>query len=446
MTLSFVRPEWLWLLLLVPGFWLVARWSRRPMSRGRWRVVLALRGLLVAAVVLALAEPEIRRRVDDLAVVFLVDASASIGSRGEQRALDYVRAAVEHQGAHDQAGVVLFGADAVIEQAPRERLEVNTFESRPSPHQTDIASGLRLGAALLPADRTRRLVLLTDGEETRGDAAEQALLTRDEDLDLLVVRLEGSDAPEVLLEDLLGPSEVEEGATFELKVVARADQDTKGVVRLYRNEAYLGERPVELSGGPSTVLAFRQVAGEPGLSRYRAVIEVDPSIDGRPENNRVLTTVLVAGRPKVLLVDRDPASAVHLATALRGEGLTDDEVQLLAEQLEGAVMDATLHGAYKLFFRLVFTPERYAHYSQPLWTRFYSSGRLESRVDGDIVTSRIVNWRGYHSFLCRMNREAARIIHMAMGRHVISTATTECRAAGDAACGFRLVLAPRRKE
>lgn len=141
-----------------------------------------------------------------------------------------------------------------------------------------------------------------------------------------------------------------------------------------------------------------------------------------------------------------PSAFVHALFDGLCQGLTDDEVQLLAEQLEGAVMDATLHGAYKLFFRLVFTPERYAHYSQPLWTRFYSSGRLESRVDGDIVTSRIVNWRGYHSFLCRMNREAARIIYMAMGRHVISTATTECRAAGDAACGFRLVLAPRRKE
>ncbi|MCA9494312.1 MAG: VWA domain-containing protein, partial [Myxococcales bacterium] len=270
MTLSFARPEWLWLLLAVPVVLAMARGSKRPLARRRWWLVLALRGLLMASLVMALAEPEIRRQVDDLAVLFVVDGSASVGAPGQQQALDYVQEALRSAGSHDQAGVVLFGADAVIEQAPRERLEVNDFESRPSPHQTDIGAGLRLGAALLPADRTRRVVLLTDGEQTRGDAAEQALLVRDQDLELLVVALEGHDLPEVLLEDLLAPPHVEIGATYDLKVVARSDEDVTGTLRMYVNARYLGEQQVELQAGRSRVVTIAREAPDPGLYRFPA--------------------------------------------------------------------------------------------------------------------------------------------------------------------------------
>ncbi len=326
MTFALARPEWLALLLALPLLWAVALRSRRQLGRARWLVVHGLRSLAWALVTVALAEPEVRRRVDDLAVVFVVDGSASVGPSGEDAALQYVRGALASQGAHDVAGVVRFGADAMIERGLAEKLAVDGFETRPSPHQSDVASGLRLGAALLPGDRTRRLVLLTDGEQTRGDAASQALLALDQELELLVVPLEGQDQPEVLIEDVIAPPKVEVDATWEVKVVARSDLDTTATLRLYRNDTSLGELPVTLVAGRSQTLSFRQQADAPGLVRFRAQLEAPPGADGLPQNNVGVATVQVAGRPRLLLVERDLPQSGHLATALRGAGFELDVV------------------------------------------------------------------------------------------------------------------------
>ncbi len=328
MNLAFDRPEFLWLALLaVPIVALVFR-SQRRVSRRRMATALALRLALLAALVASLSELTLRRPVDDLGVVFVLDRSASVGSAGRADALEFVRQAVTHQERNDTAGVVVFGADAAVEREVQHSLELASVESTPSPHQSDLAAGLRLGTALLPADRTRRLVLLSDGEQTRGDAAAQVLLTATDDLKISVVEVGRRGGPEALLEDVLAPARVDQGAAYEVRVVARAGTDTTGTLRLYRNDAYLGEMPVTLVAGRARILAFRQQATEPGLVRYRATLEVDEADDSQPENNQVVTTVQVSGRPKVLVVARDPERMRHLVTVLQGEGLTVDLVDI----------------------------------------------------------------------------------------------------------------------
>ncbi|MEZ4369724.1 MAG: hypothetical protein R3B07_02835 [Polyangiaceae bacterium] len=135
-----------------------------------------------------------------------------------------------------------------------------------------------------------------------------------------------------------------------------------------------------------------------------------------------------------------PSPLVHELMDGLCAGLPEAEVEALATQAEGAVMDATLHGVHKLFFRMLVTPERYARYSQPLWNRFFDSGQMVTEVVGDEVRSRATGWRGYHCFICRMNREAMRIIHTAMGVKVERVEMTECQARGDKRCANRLLI------
>lgn len=323
--LGFERPEWLWLWLAIPALALIARFGRRRLTRVRWALVLALRAALVAVLAAILAEPTLRRPVDDLAVLFVVDGSASLGPARQAEALAFVDSALSHQRKGDVAGVVVFGAEAMVDAQLQPDLSIGSLESRPNPNASDLAAGLRLGTALLPADRTRRIVLLTDGEQTRGDAAGQTLLAAGDDLDVSVVPLLGTDQPEALIEDLIAPGTVDEGASYEVRVVARSEREATGKLRLYRNDRYLGEMPVTLPADRSTVLSFRQDGAEAGLVRFRAQLEVDPSLDGAPENNVGIATVEVRGRPKVLLVERDEGQSRYLATVLRNVGFTVDE-------------------------------------------------------------------------------------------------------------------------
>lgn len=319
--LGFERPEWLWALLLLVPVVAFAWPTRRVLSRVRFGAILSARLALLLALIFALAGMVWYRHADALAVVFVVDRSASLGLDGQEKGLKWVQEALAHQGRDDLAGVVVFGAEAMVEAEPRPELALRGIEARPSPHQSDLAAGLRLGAALIPADRNGRIVLISDGDETRGDAAAQVLLSATEAVSLAVVPLDRASGPDVWLEDLLSPPRVDEGASYEIRVVARASVPAKGQLRLYRNQEHLGAVPVTLRDDRAEVFTFRQEARVAGLARYRAVFEPDPGItDVIPQNNEVMSTTQIMGRPRVLLVEGEPSLAKPLQAALTEQG------------------------------------------------------------------------------------------------------------------------------
>ncbi|TVQ89963.1 MAG: VWA domain-containing protein [Deltaproteobacteria bacterium] len=325
MGLTLDQPLWLLgLLLLIPMGLLLLRARISPVRR---LAAFSLRGLLLAAMLLALAGLNWERTVQALGVIFVLDASDSVGTDGRERGLSFIAEALRHQGPDDQAGVVVFGATAMVEASPQLDLRVPRIESRPSPHQTDIAAGIRLGNAILPADRSRRMVVISDGEQTRGDALAQAMLTAGDDLELGVVTLERERGPEVLVEEVLAPSRVDERAPYDLRVVSRANHPTPATLRLYRNEELVEEHTIQVPGDRASITRLPQLGGFPGLHRYRAVVEpLDPSHDTVPQNNEAFATVQVRGQPRVLIVDREPKAAQQLATAMRGRHLGVDVI------------------------------------------------------------------------------------------------------------------------
>ncbi len=311
-------PLWLLLgLVLVPMALLAGRslWSSR-----RDRLGAFARFLLVLALALAAAGVHLKLPAKKLGVVFVLDRSASVPEASRAAALSFVQNASEAMREGDQAAVVVVGDGAMIESEPAADFSLAAVESRVSPHQTDLASGLRLAEALMPSEYTRRVVVLSDGEETRGDAVAQAASAA-EDVELWTVPFAHGDADEVLLEGLSGPDQVPEGAAFELRVVARAQKPTAGRLHLYRNEVHLGALDVQLTGGRADLFVLRQEADEAGFLRYRARLEVDPSEDAVPQNNVAVATVSVEGRPRVLYVEGKAGQAGHLQRTLEAEGL-----------------------------------------------------------------------------------------------------------------------------
>ena len=327
-TFGLERPELAWLLLLaVPVVWLALR-SRRQLSRRRMMSATAVRLLLLLSLVLSIAGLTWYRPADALGVVFVLDRSASVDPAARLAAEKFVTEALKSQGDEDLAGVVVFGGAAYVDVQPRAELQWHGVEVKTSPHNSDLAAGVRLASALLPSDRTGRIVLLSDGEETRGDVATQVLLTSGTDVEVAVVPLERATGPDARLEDLLTPSRIDEGAAYEIRVVARAAKPGPGKIRLYRNDEYLGELPVQLTGDRADVFSVRQEASTPGLYRYRAVLEVDdPSNDVVPQNNEVVSTVQVTGRPRVLYAEGIPGEDRYLREVMEAQGFVVDVVR-----------------------------------------------------------------------------------------------------------------------
>ena len=179
--------------------------SRRRLGKGRRRVALGVRIALLGALVAALAGLQLVLPVDRLAVVFVVDMSDSVGTQGREDSLAYVREALETKRDEDVAGIIAFGSDALVERLPSELAEIDRIASTPVTSATDIGAALRLAAALFPDDAQKRIVLLSDGNDTTGSGQSEASLAaaRGIQVETHLVGLGGRD--EVLVERLAAP-------------------------------------------------------------------------------------------------------------------------------------------------------------------------------------------------------------------------------------------------
>jgi uncharacterized membrane protein/Mg-chelatase subunit ChlD len=324
MTISFTDPIYLWALLLIPLTLGLAALAPRALPSFRRRLSLVLRTLVLALVIFALAGAQLRRPVDNLTVVFLVDVSDSMPAGARQEAAGYVREAIESMPAGDKAAVVLFGRDALVERTASELRRLDPLSSVPVATRTNVADAIQLGLALLPGDTQKRLVLISDGQQNEGDARAAADLAAAREVVLDTVSLGGATSgPEVQLSALDAPNSVREGQRFELSVRLDANQDTSVRLRVFGDSQLLYDEQVEVpEGGTSYRVPLE--ADEAGFRRYRAVIDAPAGTDTRPQNNEAASFTQVEGPPLVAVVTSDPDEAAPLVAALEASEMRVD--------------------------------------------------------------------------------------------------------------------------
>ena len=324
MRVSFIYPNLLWLLLVVPTTVALALLGRRRLTPTRFWGGLALRVLLLVLIVLALAGIQLRLRADTLTAVFVVDVSDSIPATEQSRGEALVRQAVEAMPDGDRAAVVVFGQDALVERMASEEQTLPTLASVPVTARTDIAAALQLGLALFPDDGAKRLVLLSDGRENLGHALAQAELAAAHGIELTYVPLSGPEGDvEVLVEALDAPADVRQGQGFDLTVVVHSTAQVGAALRIFGDGRLIHSQGVRLRAGTNRFLVPVEAA-ETGFRRFRA--QVVPDADTRLQNNEASAFTVVHGPPRVLVVGGQPAEGYNLAQALRAAEM---EVELL---------------------------------------------------------------------------------------------------------------------
>ncbi|HMQ34594.1 MAG TPA: VWA domain-containing protein, partial [Chloroflexaceae bacterium] len=323
MTVSFIYPQVLWLLLLLPLLWLLA-WGTRFVARarlGRRRALalLAARSAILAGLVLAIAGAQVVRAVDDTAVVFLVDGSDSVAPAQRERALEYINAALEAGGPADQAAVVVFGAEPAVERAAAPPAPLRRLTSTVVASRTDIAAAVQLGLALLPADAQKRVVLLSDGAENQGRAREAARLAALRGVPIEVVPLPAEGGPDVLVAAVEAPVAARAGQSIPIVVRLAGGLAGPARVELLADGQLVAAEEVELAPGQSE-LTVSVPAGEAGFRRFEA--RVSAPADSQPLNNTGAAFTQVEGPPRVLLLAGSPDRAAPLRAALEAGDVT----------------------------------------------------------------------------------------------------------------------------
>lgn len=325
MTLRFDQPEWLWLLLPVVALASAAIFRLRGEETVRLGTIIAFRVLVMGALVVALARPAVIRRHDDLAVVALVDVSESVRRFGSAAALeetrrpvlasirDWIRSAAEDRRPDDRIGLVVFDGRPTVVAVPRrvrdpvDEIDVTGAEG------TDIAAALRLGSALFPADANRRLLLVTDGNDTVGgvlEAARAAATTRGGTVPIDVLPVTYSIGPDVQIVRIEAPPTGRPGQSVALRVVMESSAAISGSLSLLREGRIVDvdlqsdafSRRVDVPRGESVQVLVTTLDDAP-LSRFEVVFEPDdPARDALDENNRGEAVVTNPGTGAVLVL------------------------------------------------------------------------------------------------------------------------------------------------
>ena len=264
------------------------------------------------------------RWVDRLNVLFLLDVSDSVSLAARENAFRFAAQAAQSLQPGDQAGLIVFGEEAVVDQPLKPSVKLDRPQVQVGGRGTNLAQALQLALATAPPGHANRFVLLTDGRQNAGNALAVAQAAKDAGADVYYVPAPLTFKQEVVVESMVLPVEVKFGEPFQAKVVAWSQADTQGRLSLYRNGEFLGSQVVRMTAGKN-VYTYRQALEQSGIHVYQAAIEVEG--DTIEENNRSVGTVVVRGRPQVLLAEKDRAQGQTLAAALRAQHVDVEVVE-----------------------------------------------------------------------------------------------------------------------
>lgn len=344
MKLEVTHPLWLWLLPACVA-WVVWLWRASPADLGPVRRGLSL-GLRLAGVlllVLALAGLRGLRPFDGVNVMFVLDRSDSVPPEDQAAARALAARFIQDKPAGDRAGLIVFGREAAIENSVSAAPDVTRPSAVVAGDATDLAAGLRLALAALPALGDNRVVLFSDGNPTRGDALGAAALLRGAGVRVEVVPLAGPAGRDVVISRLEAPDRVAPGETFDLRALVDADEAGPATLSLYQNDVLVGRQDVQLTPGRN-LLALPLRLEDAGFHAFE--LRVDREGDPQPRNNRAAAFTVVRGRPRVLLVSRDPAADGPLRAALAAP--ERDLAAISPEQFPASLGGLQVHDAVVL--------------------------------------------------------------------------------------------------
>ncbi len=285
-----------------------------PRRVDRW--ALGVRAASLAVCLWALTGPQFVRWVDRQNVFFLLDMSDSVSLAARETGYRYASAALQAMKEEDRAGLIVFARDALLAEPLRSKPALARPQPPGTTGGTNLERALHLALSSLPAGEANRIVLLSDGRENSGKVLAAAQAAKDSGIPIYYSPLGVTFDQEVVVEQLLLPTEVKFGEPFYAKVVVNSVKETAGRLSLYRNGEFLGSQVVRLNPGKN-VLTYKQALDQAGVHVYQALVEVEGDVI--EENNRAIGLTVVRGRPQVLLVDKDPGQAGNLASALRSQ-------------------------------------------------------------------------------------------------------------------------------
>jgi Mg-chelatase subunit ChlD len=312
------------LLALIAAEWWLAR-RRVGVRAGQWNVAQGLRAVVAGLALFALIAPIIRTPTRNVATVFAIDASDSLGPGGRRDAIAFVEDALSNMPKSARAGVIVFGGSAQVTAAVQRQLALGDVSNVIDASNTDLAGALRLASAASPPDSARRIVLVSDGRRTIGDDAAAAEELADAGIRLDVAIAGRPGTADVAVDSFRVPPRAQQGEKLVLRANLRATEAMRAEVILKADGNAISRENVQLQAGDNP-WSVELGAASQGVSTYS--LEVLAQGDTVVQNDVGYAATAIDGTTRVLVLRGDSAQyekggngADEIAAALQASGL-----------------------------------------------------------------------------------------------------------------------------
>ncbi len=336
------------LLVLAVPLTLAGVRSLSGMSAPRRWFAVTLRLMLLVLLTGMLAGPHTVRTTSALATILVIDVSDSVqryfGKDAQQKIQSLIDRSAQlgrglsgNRGEEDLLGAVLFDGRAIAVSLPSRRgLSSLNLQSRFA-DGSDLAGAVRTAWSLVPPDAAGRVVLISDGNQTRGELL-TSVNAQAGPIDVLP--LEYVVTSEISIDRVDAPPTSPAGSIVPVRVVLTSSGSARGFLRLFADDTPVNistnkgdptARPIELAPGQNIERIDVQL-DEKRVHRFRAVFEPLLSDSGLPqgdtvvENNTGEAFSISPSRGVVLVIDGAAQASIDadsrpLAAALRTAGM-----------------------------------------------------------------------------------------------------------------------------
>lgn len=299
-------------LILMAVEWIL--YVRQMRSRSRFYLVVRAVGILL--LVLALLGVSVNKRNAANTTIFLVDVSYS----NEQNfpAMEaYLSRALGEMPKDNQYGIVTFGKNSLVEQFLTEENRFSRIMSLPDKTATDFEDAMSRALAMIPANGAGRIVILTDGKETKGNLANTASALVSRQVELLAYVYETSQGQDAYVEKVDLPSYLYQGDIYSMTVTVESNYETDAEIQIWMGTIQTDGYEVHLNRGANQFRFRQKVTGE-NVESFEVRVVADG--DTCEENNSYHAYSVVDSVPRVLLISGMNEDSGQYENLLRSAG------------------------------------------------------------------------------------------------------------------------------
>ena len=281
-----------------------------------------IRIITVITLILSLSGVSVTDKARDNTTLFMADISDST-KNSTSKIAEFIDSAQQEKRNGDKTAVSVFGGRAVTTVSPTdEYVNVNLDTASVEKENTNIESAIKQAMSVFEEDTKKRLVLITDGSETKGDAVSIRNMLKNENIQTLIYDVSGNVKQEAGIREIALPQYVNINMEYDVNVIVDSIGSQKANLRLYRGTSLVLNEQVNLRDGENRYV-FTDKAEKGGGITYHA--EIVPENDNFYQNNSVYGYCYAENLPSVLVIGKGE-SAENMKRLLESAQLNVESV------------------------------------------------------------------------------------------------------------------------